>query len=100
MTVQNKYTDANIQAGKMSTSALSAGAKTLSVLQSFEVLDTDDDGSVYRIASLPASSRVLSITIDTDSLVGGTDWDVGIYSSGLQGDVKAQSVFVFQLKSF
>ena len=49
MAVENKYVDTDIVAEKKSASFATEGAKTLTVISTFEVAVADSDASVYRL---------------------------------------------------
>lgn len=83
MAVENKYTDANIVAGKKA-SALKAGpgTQTVTIVGTATVAAADDDGSVYRVLpDVPSSLVPLKITVHNTAMTSSTDWDVGLYKT-------------------
>lgn len=85
MAVENKYVDSLIVAGKKTGPALAGpGTDVIAMVATFEVAAADDDGSVYRVfKNVPSSYIPLQVTIATDGLTGGTDWDLGVYKTDL-----------------
>lgn len=80
MAVENKYVDANVAAGKLTSALQSQGSKIFSLMQTFEVAVADDDGSVYRVFTGVDDTLVpMEITILHDAITSGTDWDFGLY---------------------
>lgn len=80
MAVEDKYVDADITAGKIAKAALSTGAETITMVHTEEIAAADDDGSVYRFfADVPSNLIPVEITIATDGITGGTDYDLGLY---------------------
>lgn len=87
MAVEDKYVDANLAAGKLAKTALGSGAETITLVATEEIAAADDDGSVYRLfKSVPANLIPLEITIATDGITAGTDYDLGLYKVGVGGD--------------
>ena len=83
MAVEDKYTDANLAAGKLAKAALGSGAEEIAIVATVEVAAGDDDGSVYRLfKSVPANLIPTEITIATDGITGGTNYDLGLYKVG------------------
>ena len=87
MAVQDKYTDASLEAGKKGPSAKVAGAQLLCLFFNFEVAAADDDASVFRLGRLPANAIPVKGEIFADALTSGTDWDLGLYKPGVGGAV-------------
>jgi hypothetical protein len=81
MAVENKYVDANIVAGKKtSTFATGSGAQEFVLIGTEEIAAADDDGSVYRFfKGVPSNYVPVEITIATDGITNGTDYDLGLY---------------------
>lgn len=83
MAVEDKYVDADLAADKKARAALSMGAETITMVATEEIAAGDDDGSVYRLfKSVPANLIPVEITITTDGITGGTDYDLGLYKVG------------------
>lgn len=54
----------------------------------FEVAAADSDGSVYRILKGVDPNMVIDkIIVANDAITGGTDWDIGLYQTGIGGAV-------------
>jgi hypothetical protein len=88
MAVEDKYVDADLAAGKLAKGALSQGAETITVVATVEIAAGDDDDSVYRLfKSVPSTYVPVEITIATDGITGGTDYDLGLYEVGVGKDV-------------
>ena len=87
MAVQDKYTDASLEAGKKGPSAKVAGAQLLCLFFQFEVAAADSNESVYRIARLPANAIPVKGEIFADAAIDGTDFDLGLYKPGIGGAV-------------
>lgn len=84
MAVENKYVGANEAAGKLEKSALSSGSESIVIIKTFEVAAADDDGSVYRVfKEVPSSYIPVQIDILCDAITNGTDYDLGLYKTGL-----------------
>lgn len=86
MAVEDKYTDATLAAGKITKAALSSGAEVIAMVATEEIAAADDNGSVYRLfKSVPSNLIPVEITITTDGITGGTDYDLGLYKVGVGG---------------
>lgn len=86
MTVEDKYVDTNLAAGKLAKAALSMGQKTIEMVATEEIATADDNNSVYRFfKSVPSNLIPTEITIMTDGITGGTDYDLGLYKVGVGG---------------
>ena len=93
MAVVDKYANADLQKGKLAEAVHVNGAKLVTAVTTFEVADTDDDGSVYRLfKGLNPNLIPLDIKINNDAITGGTDWDLGLYQ-GNGGKVIDKDVF-------
>lgn len=80
MAVEDKYVDSNVVAGKKALASASIGAKTVTMVKTFEIAAADDDGSVYRVfPDVPSSYIPVEITIACDAITSGTDYDLGLY---------------------
>lgn len=55
------------------------GGKLKFIRETVEVAAADDDGSVYRVARIPANAVLKEVTIACDAITGGTDYDLGFY---------------------
>lgn len=90
MAVVDKYVDANVAAGKLTTAAFIHGSKTITIVATFEVAVSDEDGSVYRVAkNVPADLIPTRFDILSDAIADATDWELGLYETtqedGLDG---------------
>jgi len=84
MAVEDKYTDADLAAGKLGKAALIMGAETITIVGTEEIAAGDDNGSVYRFfKSVPSNLIPVEITICTDGITAGTDYDLGLYKVGV-----------------
>lgn len=82
MAVEDKYVDANVEAGKLGNPAKISGAEVQAQVVTFEVAVADDNGSVYRIAkSLNPNLIIKKIEINNDAITAGTDYNLGFYES-------------------
>ena len=52
---------------------------------SAEVLAVDDDNSVYRMVRLPSSASIKELNILNDTITDGTDYDLGVYETPVNG---------------
>lgn len=50
-----------------------------------EVAAADDDNSVYRFARISSGVRVHKLEILNDAITGGTDYNLGLYSTAADG---------------
>ena len=86
MAVEDKYVDANLAAGKISSNFTGQGQKTVTLIATEETAAADDDGSVYRFfKSVPSTYIPVEINIMTDSIAGMTDVELGLYKVGVGG---------------
>lgn len=82
MAVENKYTNADVEAGNRTMSVFGVGERTVTSLSNFEVAAADSDGSVYRLLKgIPTTHRIQTIEIVNDAITGGTDYDLGFYQT-------------------
>lgn len=95
MAVEDKYVNSDIVAGKLA-SALGSGTARAFVGQVLcQVAAADDDGSVYRLfKNVPADYSIAAIFIKNDAITSGTDYDLGIYTTGVAGAAKDADVLV------
>lgn len=82
MAVEDKYTNANVEAGKLANPALGGGgAQTISMVETVEVAAADDDNSVYRFfANVSPTLIPKSITVMCDAITLGTDYNLGLFN--------------------
>lgn len=87
MAVQNKWINADVEAGRYGNAASVAGNKVLSIAVTFEVAAADDDASIFKLAKLPSNAIPVRADIMSDALTAGTDWDLGFYTeAGVAAD--------------
>ena len=79
MVVVNKWTDADAEAGNRANAALTFGGKLLCLTGIVEIVAADDDGSIYKMARLPANAIPVKCEIVNDAITGLTDIDLGLY---------------------
>ena len=86
MALQDKYVNADIVAGEKAVAAENDGAKTVSIVKTFEINTADDNASVYRWAKnvnphlIPKQIQILA-----DSALTVTDANMGIWATGIGG---------------
>lgn len=81
MAVEDKYVNADAEAGNPFPAEKVSGVRTISMATTFEVAAADDNGSVYRLfKSLPATLVPIQIVINNDAITAGSDYDLGFYS--------------------
>ena len=86
MAVEDKYVGSLTASGKLVKAALVSGSNEIVMVQTEEIAAADDDGSVYRFfKSVPSSYIPTEITIMTDGITGGTDYELGLYKVGIDG---------------
>lgn len=82
MAVVDKYTDANIEAGKKAAAVNAEGTKTFTVVGTVAVASGDDNNSVYRVlANIPSNAIPVKIEVHNTAVTGGTDYDLGLYKT-------------------
>lgn len=87
MAVEDKFGNSLTAAGKKAAAISAGGSKVLVVKWNFELAAADSDGSVYRIARLPANAIPLMGQAFCDAITAGTDFDLGLYKPGVGGAV-------------
>ena len=86
MAVEDKYVNSDLASGKKANAIATVGQGTVTLTATEEIAAADDDGSVYRFfKSIPSSYIPTEITIMTDGISGGTDYDLGLYEVGTGG---------------
>ena len=99
MAVENKYVDADVANGKLTSAAFITGNKDTTLIFNFEVAAADDDLSVYRIAKAIQPDLIITeITLFNDAITGATDYDIGLYETtgedGVVGPVIDRDVYL------
>lgn len=79
MAVENKYTNADVVAGRKPIASLFSGGEDLVVVGIATIAAADDDASVYRLFRVNANMIPVEITITNTAVTGGTDYELGIY---------------------
>lgn len=83
MAVEDKYISTKMAAGLKDNAAKVSGGKQVTLAFNFEVAAADSDGSVYRLARLPANAIPVDFKLFADAITGGTDYDIGLYHENL-----------------
>lgn len=98
MAVVDKYVNTDTEAEKLITAALVSGAKTICMVQTFEIAADDDDGSVYRLfKNVPEKLIPTKIELYNDAMALASSYDLGLYEStvgGVDGTVIDKDVFL------
>lgn len=82
MAVENKYVDANLAAGKVTSALNEQGTKTITAVATVAVASADDDGSVYRLfKNVPSSLVPVKIAVHNTAITSGSDYDLGLYAA-------------------
>lgn len=92
MAVEDKYVDSDLAAGNKVDAGI-AGGRYRHLFATFETAAADDDGSVYRLFRVGADEVVEDLTVLTDGITSGTDFDVGVYKVGVGGAVVDADLF-------
>jgi len=92
MAVENKWIDANVEAGLKGNPAIVAGAKVMCLAGTFEVAVGDSNGSIYKLGRLPANAIPVRAEIFADAAIDSTDADLGLYK-GSDGVVADKDLF-------
>lgn len=88
MAVENKYVDANLAAGKKAKAGFAFGDNAITLRAVASVAVADDDASKFRLfKGLPSNLIPVNICIHNAALTSGTDYDLGLYKTGLDGAV-------------
>jgi hypothetical protein len=93
MAVEDKFVNALTAAGKLASPHATGGAQLLCLVGSFEQAAADSNGSVYRLARLPANAIPVKAEIFADASIDGTDYDLGLYKPGVGGAVVDKDIF-------
>lgn len=87
MAVESKFVDSNIGTGTLIDAA--CGGNTKSYQKSLAVAAADDDGSVYGFFLVNSNEVPKRCEIQTTAITGGTDYDLGLYDYGNDGEIGA-----------
>lgn len=93
MAVEDKYIDADQAAGKLSNPAFIQGAEVLGLVSIEEIAAAADNGSVFRIGTLPSNAIITKVEVNADTITSGTDYDLGLYNVGVGGAEVDKDVF-------
>lgn len=91
MAVENKWVNSLVEAGKKGNPGIISGGKILCIAGTFEVAAADDNGSIYKLAKLPANAIPLKCELNNDAITVGTDYDLGLYKEN--GVVADKDIF-------
>lgn len=91
MAVENKYADTVREAGERPSSLYSGAASIHGIVATVAVASGDDNGSIYRLFTVPSNAVILSFAINNSAITNGTDYDIGLYkqSKGVEVDKDA-----------
>lgn len=87
MAVLDKYASSLSAADKKEAPIRSGGAQVVAIAGRYELAAGDDDGSVVRIGRVGANYIPIYGVLQSDSITGMTDLDVGLYKPGVGGAV-------------
>lgn len=85
MAVENKYVNSDKAANKKAVAAFINGAEVIVAITTFEVAAADSDGSIYRLFQVNPHYVPVKIDVTNDAITGGTDYDLGLYESLVDG---------------
>jgi len=95
MAVQDKYVDDSLAAGKITAAVNAQGQALVTLIATEEIAAADDDASVYRFfKSVPSNYIPVEISILTDGITSGTDYDLGVYKVGVGGAVVEKDILM------
>ena len=95
MAVEDKYVNTERAAGDRQDNVLMGGGEVVYITQKFEVVAADSDGSVYRVFSVPSNGVPLpGGVVYHDSITGGTDYEFGLWYTGVGGAAVDQDCFL------
>lgn len=90
MAVQDKY----VSTEKFRKSRNDKGMVLHSATVLVSIAAADDDTSVYRVfENMSSSSIITNIMIGNTAITAGTDYDVGVYETGVGGAVVDKDIF-------
>ena len=93
MAVEDKYVDTAVAAGDAGSGFATQGQDVKCMRKTFEVAAADDDGSVYRVfKNVNPHILVLKVDVTNDAITSGTDYDIGLYETGVAGTVLDKDV--------
>lgn len=92
MAVQNKWVNTAVAAGKSGNPGNIMPGQIFGFACTFEIAAADDDGSVYKIAQIPANLIPLQLEMNSDAIAGATSYDFGFYKEN--GDVADKDVLM------
>ena len=96
MAVENKWVDTDLEAGRKSAASKVAGGQVRELAITFEVAAADSDGSIYKLARIPANAVITKAELNCDAIAGSTDWDLGFYdddeATAVDADILADGV--------
>jgi len=83
MAVENKYVNSLVAQGKRSSSLTANGAETITLVATVPVAAADDDGSIYRLFTVPSNAIPIEIQYHNTAITSGTDFKLGFYKPNL-----------------
>lgn len=87
MAVQNKWVNADVEAGKPGNPGNIMPGQIFGFACTFEIAAADDDGSIYKVAQIPANLIPLQIKMNSDAIANATSYDFGFYKeNGVEAD--------------
>lgn len=85
MAASDRFANADIQNGVLARASEVSGSPIRRVLAKLEILSTEEDGSVFRLARVPSDMIVTDIRLFCDAITGGNDFDIGLYDTDQNG---------------
>ena len=74
-----QWANAALESVDRANAAYVHGGKSLCLISQVEVASGDDDGSIYKLARLPANAIPIKCEIFNDAISSGSDYDLGLY---------------------
>ncbi len=89
---QNRWASEYVEGGKRDGAYKVAGAKVVELAGQDEKEAADTDGSVLKIARLPANAVITEFLLNNDAIAGLTDVDAGLYKEDGSSAVDADKL--------
>ena len=94
MAVEDKYSSANIQAGKLEVPAFIFGDKLWSAIGIVEVAAADSDNSIYRVfKGLDPETVLAELRLFFDAFGAAGTLNIGVYEAKIGGEAFDDNVF-------
>lgn len=88
MAVEDKYVDTAVAAGNAGSGFATQGREVKQMRKTFEIAAADDNASVYRVfKNINPHMIITKIEVSNDVITAGTDYDIGLYETGVGGVV-------------